>query len=619
MKLNKQQQQAAEFQTGIAVVIAVPGSGKTLTMTNRIGNLVKSGVAPENILGLTFTKNAAKAMRDRLAEILEDKASRVTLSTIHSFCYFLLRSEGKIFGILDGKERLIFMRKLMQELKIKDISVGMVLSEIGLAKNNLVSVDEFYDLYEGDSTMLKVADIYKAYEEAKSKKMLLDFEDLLTETYRLLSDNSDIRDKYRTTFKHLMVDEYQDTNPAQFEIIRLLTDNPGNGSSLWVCGDDSQSIYAFTGASIGNILNFKDLFPGSSEYMLNLNYRSTPQILNACQNLINHNLRKIDKVLKTENPDGDDIVVLESASEEEEALLIASEIKDLVEKRSYSYTDIAVLYRANFQSRYVEEVFSQQQVPYQVENGLHFYQRREVKLLLDYLTLIHSPYSEEGDMALTSIYNTPNRYLSRQFLHDLERYASGNGIHLYQAMKDMHFNVHFVRHNVREFIELIEPLIDDAPDMAPGEVIQQIREELDYDRYVTDDDIPSPDDQKIANINQLVMSASRYQDIGKFLDYTSTFRDETVSDDKNGIRLMTIHKSKGLEFPVVFVVGMLETILPSKKGNLEEERRICFVAISRAMKQLYLSHSTSHLGAPAKKSLFIDEILGRIQPLNANS
>ena len=610
MKLNKQQKEAAEFMHGIAVVVAVPGSGKTLTMTNRIGNLVKAGVPPESILGLTFTKNATAAMRERLKTILDEKAARVVLSTIHSFCYYLLKTEGKIFQILDGKDRLIFMKKLMNQLKIKDLSVGMILSEIALAKNNLISAEEFQDLYEGDLTMLKIAEIYQEYEEAKAKKMLMDFEDLLIETYNLLSNDRDIRDKYRSTFKHLMVDEYQDTNPAQFEIIKLLND-PGNGSSLFVVGDDCQSIYAFTGASVGNILNFKTLFPGSTEYILNLNYRSTPQILAGCQNLIAHNVRKIDKELKTNNPAGENIIVLESATEEQEALLISSEIKDLVNKQSYSYTDIAVLYRANFQSRYVEEIFTQMKLPFYVENGQHFYQRREVKYLLDYLTLINSPDSDEGDEALTSIYNVPNRYLSRVFLHDLERSAASKGMHLYPALKEMHISVPFIRHNVREFIEFIEPLVDDAGEMTPVEVIQEIRDELDYDRFITDDDIPSPDDQKIANIAQLLISASRYDQIEPFLKYTETFRDETVSDDKEGVRLMTIHKSKGLEFPIIFVVGMLETILPSKKGDIEEERRICFVAISRAMKLLYLSYSHTHLGAAARKSIFIDEILGK--------
>ena len=610
-ELNAQQRSAAEFQSGVAICIAVPGSGKTLTMTHRVGNLVKSGVAPEHILGLTFTRNAAQAMRERLVTILDEKATRVTLSTMHSFCYFLLKTEGKTFDILDGKELIIFMRKIMQKQKVKDISVGLILNEIKLAKNNLIEVDEFFELYQGDKSMTVIGEIYKEYDESKSVKMLMDFEDLLLETYRLFKEDSEILEKYRSTFKHLMIDEFQDTNPVQLEIIKLLVDNSEAGSSLWACGDDWQSIYSFTGASIGNILNFKDLFPDSTEYILSQNYRSTPEILTACQNLISHNVRKIEKVLKTDNYSGDEVTVLESATEEEEALLIASEIISLVECNSVPFTDFAVLYRANFQSRILEEVFSQQNLPYSIQNGLNFYCRKEVKNLLDYLTLISSPDTDQGDEALRNILNIPNRYLSRKFLGEIEQYAGEHGVSLYRALKTMPIEVPFTRHNVKDFVRFIDPLIGEIDDFGPAELIQEIRNYWSYDRYIVDDDIPSPDDQKIANLNQLVLSAARYDKVIDFLKYTETFIDQSSVNNKDGVKLMTIHKSKGLEFPFVFVVGMVESILPSKRGNLEEERRVCFVALSRAMSRLYMSYSHTHLGQPAKKSIFIDEALGK--------
>jgi len=341
LELNKEQLAAADFLNGICVVVAVPGSGKTLTMTHRIGNLVKKhGIAPENILGLTFTRNAADAMREKLVPVLDDMASRVQLSTIHSFCHYLLRNEGVTFNVLSGKEQIIFMREVMKKLRIKDLSIGMVLREISLAKNNLIDVDEFRALYEGDQSMLKVADVYEAYDRDKSKKFLLDFDDLLIESYRLLNGNDDIREKYKGTFRHLLVDEYQDTNPLQNEIFKILVDDSSNGSSFFVVGDDFQSIYGFTGASVANILNFRDMYPGAEQMILNLNYRSTPQILNACQNLIKHNQKKINKELRTDNPDGDDVIVLESSSEETEALNLVSEIKDLVGRQGYAYTDI---------------------------------------------------------------------------------------------------------------------------------------------------------------------------------------------------------------------------------------------------------------------------------------
>jgi len=614
LKLNEEQMAAAEFLNGICVVVAVPGSGKTLTMTHRIGNLVKKhGIAPENILGLTFTRNAADAMREKLVPVLDDMASRVTLSTIHSFCHYLLRNEGVTFSVLSGKDQIVFMRDVMKKLKVKDLSIGMVLREISLAKNNLIDVEEFRALYEGDQSMLKVADIYEAYDREKCKKFLLDFDDLLVESFRLLNENDDVREKYRGTFRHLLVDEYQDTNPLQNEIFKILVDNNSNGSSFFVVGDDYQSIYGFTGASVSNIINFRDLFPSAEQLILNLNYRSTPQILQACQNLIQHNQKKIDKELRTDNPAGDDVIVLESSSEETEALNLVSEIIDLVERQGYAYREIACLYRCNFQSRVIEETLQQYKIPYEIQNGLCFYDRREVKILLDYLRLIANPLSDEGDEALSAVINIPNRYIGRKFMADLDDFQSGSDMHLYEKLKSMPVDLPYIRKNIREFIQFIGPLIEDSANQQPAELIQLLRTALDYDRFITDDDMPSPDDVKIENLKQLVMAAARFNDISSFLDYTETFTNESISDNRDGVKLMTVHRSKGLEFPVVFLIGLVENILPSKKGNLEEERRICFVGMSRAMKLLYLSHSLTYLNVPAKRSIFLDEILGNKQ------
>jgi DNA helicase-2/ATP-dependent DNA helicase PcrA len=606
--LNEQQRKAAGFKSGICAVIAVPGSGKTTVMTHRIGILIKKhGVAPENILGLTFTRNAADAMRQKLSPVLEELASRVHLATIHSFSYWLLKSEGKVFEIVSGKEQLMMIRKAMKDAGIKDLSTGMVLSEISLAKNNLISVEEFKDLYEGDKTMLKVAGVYEAYDAEKTKKMLLDFDDLLVETHKLLSENNEVREKYRSIFRHLLIDEFQDTNPAQMEVLKLLMDGSTNGASFWVCGDDYQAIYAFTGASVANILNFKKTFPEAHELILSVNYRSTPQIISACQNLISHNVRKIEKTLETKNQSGDEITVLECISEEDEAKLVAEEITDLISK-GYEHKDIAILYRANFQSRVVEECFLQLKIPYRIENGMSFYQRREVKILLDYLRLINSPDSDEGDESLKGVINFPNRYIGRKFIGELERFAAKNSLHLYPALKSMPIELPYVRKNVKDLIHFLDPLIEQP--MEPGELISILRGALDYDRLICEDEVPSPDDQQIANLNQLQLAATKYNTIESFLSYTDSFQGE-MANDKDGVALMTIHKCKGLEFPVVFVIGLVEGILPSKRGDLEEERRICFVGISRAMKKLYLTHSFTYLGQPSKKSIFLDEILGK--------
>jgi len=609
-ELNKEQKKAAEALNGIFATIAVPGSGKTRTMMERIGILVKRhSVPPENILGLTFTRNAAEEMRTRLIPVLGEQASRVTLSTIHSFCHYLLRTEGKVFEILSGKDQIVFIRNIIKQMRVKELAIGMVLNEISLAKNNLIDVNEFRSLYEGDKTLLRVADVYEAYDMEKSKKYLMDFDDLLVETYRLLTEHPEIGSKYKERFLHLLVDEFQDTNPVQLEILKALLNGSENGSSFWVCGDDWQSIYAFTGASVGNILNFHEMFENAKIFILNLNYRSTPQILKACQNLIQHNVRKIEKTLTTNNQDGDEVIVLEASSEDGEALNLINEIHELAGNQGYEYKDIAVLYRANFQSRVVEEAFSQHKIPYHIENGLNFYNRPEVKHLLEYLRVISNPDSEEGNEALLNILNIPNRYISRKFTRELEEFSDKRKINLYQGLKEIGIDLPYVRKNIKEFISLLDPLIDFSTNMGPAEIIGVLRNNLDYDRFICDEDMPTPDDVKVMNLNQLQLSAARYSSIQTFLDYTDTFQEEMVND-KEGVSLMTIHKAKGLEFPVVFLIGLVEGIMPTKKGDIEEERRICFVGISRAMKLLYISYSNTFLRQPAKKSLFLDEIMG---------
>jgi DNA helicase II / ATP-dependent DNA helicase PcrA len=545
--------------------------------------------------------------------VLNDLACRVHLATIHSFCHFLLRNEGRLFNVLSGRDQIIFMRDVMKRLRIKDLTTGMVLREISLAKNNLIDVVEFRALYDGDKTMQKVANVYEAYDLEKQKRLLLDFDDLLLEVYRLLNENESVREKYRGTFRHLLVDEYQDQNPVQLEILKMLVGSSAGGKSYFVVGDDWQAIYGFTGSSASSIINFKDMFPDSEQMILSLNYRSSTQILRAGQNLIQHNEKKIEKELRSVNGDGEDVIVLESSSEETEANSLVNEIRDLVDRKGYAHSDIAVLYRCNFQSRVIEEAFSQHKIPYLIESGLNFYKRREVGILLDYLRVIVNPNSEEGDEALKSIINMPNRYIGRKFMSELDEFQPGSSLHLYDKLKSMPIELPYIRKNVREFIQLIDPLIQDAETLQPAELIQLLRSALDYDRAVTDSDLPSIDDVKIENLNQLVMAAARFNNIRSFLDYTETFQNEAVSDNREGVRLMTVHRSKGLEFPVVFIVGMVENILPSKKGNLEEERRICFVAISRAMKLLYLSHSLTYLGTAAKRSIFLDEIMGNVQ------
>ncbi|MFC1816587.1 3'-5' exonuclease [Thermodesulfobacteriota bacterium] len=348
-KLNPEQQLAANFRDGVCAVVAVPGSGKTKTMLERIGVLVgEYKIPPENILGLTFTRNAADEMRNRLVPVLGDLSTRVFLATIHSFCHTVLKDEGFVFEILFGKE----------------------------------------------------------------------------------------------------------------------------------------------------------------QFILNLNYRSTPQILKACQNLIQHNIRQIHKTLETHNPAGDDVIVLESSSEETEAISVVNEINDLIKRKDFVYKDLAVLYRCNFQSRVIEEAFLEHKIPYHIENGLSFYDRREVKILLDYLRVIVNPESEASDEALPNILNVPNRYIGRKFIQELNQYSFKRDSYLYPALQSMPIKLPYIRVNVKEFIKFMDPLIEDADNMEPSDLINLLRVNLDYDRFITDEDIPSPDDVKIYLCDQHVTKGS---------------------------------------------------------------------------------------------------------------
>lgn len=301
------------------------------------------------------------------------------------------------------------------------------------------------------------------------------------------------------------------------------------------------------------------------------------------------------------------MTVIEAGDEEDEALKVAQEITVLTQE-GQACRNIAVLYRANFQSRVVEETLRQLKIPYLIENGINFYERLEVKVLLEYLRLIHNPDSDAGDEALRTVINVPSRYIGRKFMEELEEHSREKGVHLYRGLKSFPVDLIYVKRKVKVFTALMHHVMDGAQHIEPAEAIHVLREALNYDRAITDDEIPSPDDSRIANINQLHLVAVKYKDIPSLLKFTDTFQDESTHDE-NGVRLMTIHKAKGLEFPAVFVIGMMEGILPNRQGDIEEERRIAFVALSRAMHKLYLSFSQSYQGRQFKKSRFLDEIV----------
>lgn len=608
-KLNDQQRAATEFLEGTAIVVAVPGSGKTLTMIHRIANLVEVGTSPENIIGLTFTKNAAMTMKQRLLPLLGKQAHRVTLSTIHALCYRILRNEGKPINLMNDLDRTIIIQRIINNLKVPELTAGLALGEISLAKTSLISPERYIDINGHDPCLRDLGKVYQKYEIEKDKKGVVDFEDLLTDTYRLLTADDEILDKYQDIFRHVLIDEYQDTNRAQLEIVKILIDGSGV-RSLFVVGDDSQTIYSFTGASIDNVIHFKKTFPDAQEFRLTLNYRSTPQILNACRNLISYNKKKIDKDLVTANDNGEKIILMDAASGEDEAQLIANEIKGL-SARSFAYKDMVILYRANFQSRAIEESLLKENIPYRLESGQNFYQRREIRCLIDYLQVINDPYSDKGDKALLNILNVPNRYLGNRFKQDLVHYAANNAMHLIDALGKMPCSIAFEQKNAKEFNHLVDILQREAIDLTPSETLGLIRSVLDYDNKITESDILQPDDPKIANIEQLQQVAEKHDNLSSFLEYVGKFqqqqKDKVPSNGKE-VRLMTIHKSKGMEFQIVFIAGMVDNILPMGKGDLEEERRIAYVGMSRASAMLHLSYAHQYNGRAAQISPFLNEI-----------
>ncbi len=605
-ELNEKQKQAADFMFGTASVIAIPGSGKTLTMAARIGNLVKSGIAPDKILGLTFTKNAAWAMRDKLQPVLCDQSAGVLLSTIHAFCHRLLKESGCRFEMLYGKRQVFLIRKVIKKLRMNDFSAGFMLREIGFAKCRLISAEQFNDRCKDNEELRKVAKIYLAYEAEKHKRLLLDFHDLLLKTHSLLKSHADMRAGYQNAFPHILVDEYQDTNPAQVEILNLLAQKSDH-SSFWVCGDDWQSIFNFAGAQVENILQFAEHHPDSVRFILDTNYRSSPQILSACQRLIDHNTLKIDKQLNTINPDGENAIELVALSEKDEAEKIITEIKDLVESRGFEYRDIAILFRANSQSRAIEEALSRHDVPYRIESEANFYQSYEVNILLNYLQLVEGPDTFDGDDALKTIINMPNRFIGHSFIKSLEAYAESNDLHLYPALKSMPIGAKYLQRGIEEFTDLIDYLIQNKDWLEPVGILDHIRNELDLDRYLADG-LAEPFDGPLESLDQLQMAAGGYKNTAEFLYNVDSVRNSSGSDE-NGVTLSTIHKAKGLEFPVVFVIGMVEGVMPSANGDPEEERRIAFVAMSRAMRLLYLCWSRTHLERPARQSSFINEAM----------
>jgi len=612
--LNEKQKEAV-LAKGIVRVVAGPGSGKTRVLTHRIGYLVSEcGVNPSNILSVTFTRKAAFEMKERLKELIGQKADALNCGTFHSICYRMLRetfSNGHGFKVLDEKKRKIYLKKVLGLEGINlDLDAGRVGSILSLSKNQLLDAEGFSR--EADNPfMMKVAEAFRLYEQWKERDRLLDYDDLLLRCWKLLKKDRKARKRYQRRFSHILVDEFQDTNLAQFEIIRLLTPPQNN---LFVVGDDWQSIYGWRGAVPENIIEFNHTFPNATTIKLEQNYRSTKTIVQRSNNLISFNKMRTEKKVWTDNGKGKDVKVFKAEEPEQEASLILQELKSLVDDNGTRYREIAILYRTNAQSRSLEDECIRQKVPYQVVGSLGFYDRREIKDMIAYLRLIHDL---DDDEALLRIINVPSRYLGKAFVRELETQAAHNKQSLFVSLGG-YFSRPYMNKQATRFQELILEFRHYYQKRSPSlpELLKKIRARTDYDAFICKDEEVTPDDSRIQNLNELEAALSRFKRIEDFLFYVDQLQKSRINqmnqrNQTDQISLMTLHKSKGLEFPVVFIAGCAQGLLPHHKalddGGLEEERRLCYVGMTRARERLYISYPRTYQGKQLTASQFLEE------------
>lgn len=603
-ELNPEQLRAVKHESGPLLILAGAGSGKTKTLTHRIAYLVsQKNIWPSHILAVTFTNKAAKEMRQRLAVLLyenpDDRRFMPWMGTFHSICVRILRMDGmalgldKRFVIYDTDDQLSLIKQIMkaQGLTDRDIKPRSVLSAISHAKNDMID-PEAYVASASSPVQQRIGALFQAYEKALRQAAALDFDDLLLKVVELFKTHPDIRQKWQQQFQHILIDEYQDTNTVQYTLIKLLV---GPERNLSVVGDDAQSIYSFRGADYTNILNFERDFPGAVVIKLEQNYRSTGSILNLANNLIQHNVNRTDKNLWTNSGDGAEPQLWQLYSEAEEAQVIANEIRRQLSV-GRSPDDVAVLYRTNAQSYAIERALRQNYLPYKIVGGLRFLDRAVVKDVLAYLRLLYQPSDR---MSFSRIVNVPKRGIGAvsvaKFLawNDEQRTTITDGL---LAVNEANGLTPRAKHSLHELGVLLGDL-QKSIDEAPATVIEKIIDQTGYGMFINDGSVQS--EEKMENLGVLVAEAKAYVDVPTFLEEMALM---SASDDQaqEQITLMTLHAAKGLEFPVVFLTGLEEGILPhsrvfdgGKSEDVEEERRLCYVGITRARQELFITCTSS--------------------------
>ena len=604
--LNSAQKEAVLHTEGPLIIFAGAGTGKTRVITYRIAHLLKQGVRPYNILAVTFTNKAANEMRKRANDLTDNAAIDVRISTFHSFCLYLLSCEAKNFGIAsnflvyDAGEQLNVIKECMRELKLDDkrFKPMSILNRISRAKDDLISPEEMLSLTQnkGDFYGQTVASVYDMYRKKLSTYNALDFGDLIMQTVINFRRYPDILEKYQERFKYILVDEYQDTNHSQYELTKMLAEKYKN---ICVVGDDDQSIYSWRGADINNILDFEKDYPDCKTVKLEQNYRSVPKILKRAWNVIKNNSGRVPKQLWTENDDNGEMFVYQNFNENDEADRVVDTI--LINKhKGYKLSDFAVFYRTNAQSRAIEDILSREGIPYKVVGGLKFFERKEIKDIISYLRLIQNPMD---NLSLMRVINEPKRGIGKTSLDKIQSISDETGISMYEIIKDAAaYGLNRVYLNSREFVEVIESLKQRKDTLSISELIKHTLRETGYTKSLEQENSIEAEN-RIENLEEFVGVAMEFeeeeadQDLNSFLEgITLTSDIDGMDEDQESVTLMTLHSAKGLEFPVVFLVGMEEGIFPGNKSigeekELEEERRLCYVGITRAKNQLYLTCS----------------------------
>ncbi|MEW6195939.1 MAG: UvrD-helicase domain-containing protein [Bacteroidota bacterium] len=626
--LNQDQLKAVEYNAGPHMIVAGAGSGKTRVLTYKIAYLIDKGLEPNAILALTFTNKAAKEMKDRIKALVGKKAEQMWMGTFHSIFARILRVEAKSlnyrpnFSIYDREDSVSLVSNILQNLNInlENLTPNGVQHKISYLKNQMVSPQDYEKNMATTLVDKKFLEIYNEYNKRLVENNAMDFDDLLLKPIELFENNPKILSKYKKEFKYILVDEYQDTNKAQYELLKLLSPTK---DKICVVGDDAQSIYSWRGAEIKNMLNFKKDFKGAKILRLEQNYRSTKIILSAADSIIKNNTEQITKTLWTENNDGEELALIKASDEKDEAFQIAKRIKKEVAVRKLSLNDIAVFYRLNSQSRALEDALRREKIPYKIIGGVEFYRRKEVKDVLAYLRILSNQSDEES---LLRIMNFPQRGIGNTSISKMIAFARKLNINLFTTMSRV-FEVIEVKEriqkNVKQFKLLLDKYIDLKDKLSIGELTAALVDELGILKIYKEENSPESM-ARYDNIQELLSAVQEHSrenpdaQLDDFLAEVSLVSSVDQFDEKNNsITLMTVHSAKGLEFPLVFITGLEEDIFPlsprfDSDSKIEEERRLFYVALTRAKQKVFLTFARSRYRfgevAYQSKSRFLDEI-----------